>query len=170
MNYSAVAVLDALVDEGTSVFEYGSGASTAWLAARSSHVHAVEHDPEWVRRVRQLPGVERADVRHVRCRGDELDAPAGDAYVMAPATIRECSGFDVIIIDGWARRSCLAVAPRYLTAGGVLVLDDAERDSYEQARQRLVEDDGFVEVTVEGPKPAMPNITATSFFLPTVRR
>src|SRR5262245_31612510 len=41
---------------GARVFEYGAGASTAWLARRAGEVHSVEHDVEWAERVRELLG------------------------------------------------------------------------------------------------------------------
>jgi predicted O-methyltransferase YrrM len=166
MNYAAIGILDGLVSSDTRVFEYGSGASTAWLAARSDHVHAVEHDPNWFDRVQSLPGADRADVRQIACCGDELEAPDGDAYVAAPGTVAEPRQFDIIIIDGWARLSCLAIAPGFLAPRGIVVLDDAERESYAAARRRLVEETGYRELTVQGPKPAVAYLSATSFFIP----
>jgi len=38
------------------VFEYGAGASTAWLAKRAGQVDSVEHDTTWVEFVRELLG------------------------------------------------------------------------------------------------------------------
>jgi hypothetical protein len=166
MNYAAITILDGLVGRETEVFEYGSGASTAWLAARSDHVHAVEHDLGWFDRVRSMPGATRADIRHIACGGDLLDARDGDAYVAAPGTVAGARRFDLIIVDGWARRSCLAAAPGFLAPHGIVVLDDAERASYLQARRRLVDETGYVELTVRGPKPAMAYISDTSFFMP----
>jgi hypothetical protein len=166
MNYAAIAILEGLVGRDTGVFEYGSGASTAWLAARSDHVHAVEHDGTWFERVKDMPGTDRADIRHVACAGDELDAPDGDPYVVAPNTVADRRPYDLIIVDGMARRSCLAAAPGFLAPNGIVVLDDTERDTYRAARQRLVDDAGYVELTVPGPKPSVSYISTTSFFLP----
>jgi hypothetical protein len=63
-----------------------------------------------------------------------LEAPRGDADVDAPLA---GGPYDVVIVDGVARLSCLEVAPRCLASGGVVVLDDAERPAYAAARERL---------------------------------
>jgi hypothetical protein len=51
------------------VFEYGSGASTLWLARRCSSLDAVEHHAQWAARVRELvsatPGLRCTPTLHV---------------------------------------------------------------------------------------------------------
>ncbi|MFV0495848.1 hypothetical protein, partial [Mycobacterium sp.] len=50
---SAAAVTNFLdVHSGARVFEWGSGASTAWLAQRAGEVSSIEHDPAWADMVR----------------------------------------------------------------------------------------------------------------------
>jgi predicted O-methyltransferase YrrM len=69
-----------------------------------------------------------------------LEAPRGDTDVEAPLA---GGPYDVVIVDGVPRLSCLEVAPRCLASGGVVVLDDAERAAYAAARERLAAD-GFL--------------------------
>lgn len=164
MNYGAISVLDSLVGPDTTIFEYGCGFSTVWLARRSAHVHSVEHNPEWAERVNAMTE-DRVNLRIVPCAGDTFDAPPGDPYVDAPLSANGAR-FDLVIVDGMARRSCLPVAARCLAPGGILVLDDSERSAYDDARADLAETGRFRELVVRGPKPSMGGLSNTSFFLP----
>ena len=163
MNYAAIEVLESILDPSTRVFEYGSGYSTAWLSRRCRSVDAVEHDPEWWERVRSLEHG-RLSVRCVACVGDALDAPADDAYVNAPEAAGGGVPFDIVIVDGMARRSCLTAADGYLGPGGVVVLDDADRPELAESR-RAMRERGYLEVPIRGPKPAYGHFTTTSFFI-----
>ncbi|HEY7071129.1 MAG TPA: class I SAM-dependent methyltransferase [Acidimicrobiales bacterium] len=166
MPYAAVTVLAGLVGPETRVFEYGSGHSTVWLAARSHHVHTVEHDPDWFRRTLDMlgPDAAGADVRLVPTAGDRFDAPPGDAYVEAPTTAGGDRCYDVVVIDGMARRACAAAVGQVLAPGGVVVLDDTQRSAYQPAREAL-RAAGLTELAVSGPKPTTTATTTTSFFV-----
>ncbi|CAN5504540.1 hypothetical protein BH23ACT3_BH23ACT3_01310 [soil metagenome] len=125
-----------------SVFEWGSGASTHWLAARCTHLMSVEHELYWAVRVgAELP--DRAEVVVV-----EPDKLAGAEHAARSskrgftrldfsryvAAIDECTGpFDVIVIDGRAREACLTAAVRHLAPDGIIVFDDIERRRYRRA-------------------------------------
>lgn len=127
---------------GARVFEWGSGASTAWLARRAGSVTSVEHDPAWAEIVRPvLTGT--ATVRVVEPvaasgqPGEELSQKAGfegldfGAYVRA---VDETHGrFDLIVVDGRARSACFRHAIMRLAPGGVLVFDNVDRRRYRDA-------------------------------------
>src|SRR5437762_2857857 len=56
LTYPAIEFLAARVRPEMRVFEYGSGQSTLWWAARVRQVISCEHDPAWAERLRdQLP-------------------------------------------------------------------------------------------------------------------
>ena len=167
MNYGAISVLDSIVRRSTRVFEYGSGYSTVWLNQRSDCVHGVEHDPAWHERLKRMDtGGHGFAVRCIPCGGDSLDAPPDDPYVNAPGDVDGPHGFDLIIVDGLARRTCLQVVDRYLRPGGVVVLDDAERMAVQGARRMMQEEKGFRELAITGPKPAFGHLVTTTFYLP----
>lgn len=127
---------------GARVFEWGSGASTVWLARRSGSVSSVEHDPAWARIVRPvLPG--NADVRVVEpapatgSPGEERSRKPGyEALDFAPyvGALDETPGrFDVIVVDGRAREACFRRAIGRLAPGGILVFDNVDRQRYREA-------------------------------------
>lgn len=130
------------------VFEWGSGASTVWLAKRSAEVVTVEYDPHWAERVQRLvpphvtvhlcpvgpaanlPG----EARSRRMGYRHLDFTA---YVDVIDTVP--GRFDLIVIDGRARTRCLQKAITRLAPDGLIVLDNVGRRRYRDALAGLGE-------------------------------
>ncbi len=115
--YPALAYLDQIDFSRSVVFEYGSGNSTLYWARRCKRIVSVEHDPAWHATVHgQCP----ANVEHRLI-------PDATAYA---AAIREYEHeFDVVIIDGIARYECARMAVDKLAGSGILILDNADRES-----------------------------------------
>lgn len=152
---------------GARVFEWGSGASTLWLAARAGSVHSVEHDAGWAAALApRLPAnVDLTVVAPVpRPRPVVGSAKPGHAglefasYVEAIAAVP--GDFDVIVIDGRAREACLERAVGRLAPDGVIVFDNVDRQRYRDAIGAL---GARVEVrTTRGLTPALPYPTRTA--------
>lgn len=149
------------------VFEFGSGASTLWLAQRAHHVTSVEHDGEFAEEVRGLlgdatnvtlrivPPVPSATPAVSSAREGHEDLDFSD-YV---ATIDDADGpFDLIVVDGRARLACLQRARDHLAPGGMIVFDDVLRTRY---RPALTATDLRATV-VAGAKPSLPYRDATA--------
>lgn len=169
--YQSIDVVDGFLRghaDGARVFEYGSGASTLWLARRCASVDAVEHDAEWAGRVRTLvaatPGLRCTPTLHVPAvprsstpvvasgapSGKDLDF---DGYVR---TIDEVPGaFDLVLVDGRARGAALLQSLDRVAAHGLVLLDDAQRSRYlpavEEARRR-----GWHVLRTRGATPCQP--------------
>ena len=89
--YPAIEYLEQLDFSDASVFEYGSGHSTLFWAARAKRVVSVDDDREWFQRL--------SEKRPSNC---ELILET-DLYEY-PGVIGRMGGlFDVIVIDGAAR-------------------------------------------------------------------
>jgi predicted O-methyltransferase YrrM len=96
------------------VFEWGSGLSTPWLAARAGKVTSIEHDPGWHRKVTKLVPA-NAEVRLV----------PESTYLMQAEAVPDAS-LDVVLVDGlWAGKAICASLPK-LRRGGVLVVNRAQ--------------------------------------------
>jgi SAM-dependent methyltransferase len=130
--------------ERPRVFEYGSGASTVWLANRAHEVISVDHDANWIEfsrsRLAELGNAKvelvPADPQPVADRRF-LSGKSGyhgqtfKAYVEA---INRWPGtFDLIVVDGRARAACLAKAADRLAQGGMIVFDNSHRRRYREA-------------------------------------
>jgi predicted O-methyltransferase YrrM len=105
------------------VFEFGSGASSIWLAKRAGSVTSVEHDDRWLVAVGDM-------------------APHNLKLVKAPLPyheeINEAGGeFDLIVVDGRDRVNCVSAAIPRLKDGGYLLLDDSHRGRYYKATMAM---------------------------------
>lgn len=148
--YGAICVLWRELAPGDRVFEWGSGGSTIWFATLGARVHSVEHDRGWADAVRaHLREAGLAENVEIRTREPEATRDGGGRYASAR---EEYSGlsfrgyveaiqefpdghFDLVVVDGRARPACLESAPPKLASGGLLLLDDSDRDRYRRAAE-----------------------------------
>lgn len=168
--YRAIDVVEAWLSarpRPIRVFEWGSGASTLWLAERTDEVVSVEHHPEFAATI----GPALAELRTVRFLhrpavpsahpevGSRKPGNAGldfSAYVRA---IDEVGGpFDLVVIDGRAREACLRAALPHLAADGLVVFDNTRRRRYAEA----VAASGLVARRLPGLTPTLPYPDQTS--------
>lgn len=151
------------------VFEWGSGASTAWLSRRAGSVTSVEHDAAWAEIVRPvLPANATVNVVEPKPAGggsgEELSEKPGFEGLDFADYVHAVDGtegtFDLIVVDGRARGACFRGAIARLAPGGVLVFDNVDRQRYRDAIEAST-----VPVDVEwtrGLTPALPYPTRTA--------
>jgi hypothetical protein len=155
MNFPVIAFLKGRLTSDQRLFEYGSGYSTLFYAARTASVVSIEYDKQWYDRVSsELNGL--ACVLH--CSKDE-----DGRYCRM---IHEAGGtYDVVVIDGADRVNCLRETLLALSERGVIILDDVHRErSYAPAFQ-MARDAGFRHVIFEGLKPGgYGELVATAIF------
>ncbi len=138
------------------VFEYGSGNSTLFFAARTSQVTSVEHDPRWIRELRRILPT-NADLI-------ERSIDEEGAYCRA---IHQLEGdFDLVLVDGRDRVNCLREALTRVGTSGVIVLDDSERERYAPCLEMATEA-GFRRLDFPGLRPTgVRDGTTTLFYRP----
>jgi hypothetical protein len=124
------------------VFEYGSGASTVWLARRSASVVSVEHHEEFAALMRRLLApIDNATllVRPATPTADPEVPSAKEGYAGLDFTayvgaIGETEGeIDLVVVDGRARERCLDQALPRLAPDGLVVFDNSRRRRYRRA-------------------------------------
>lgn len=142
LNYNLIHFLDQRLQPHLRLFEYGAGYSTHWFAQRVKEVVALEYDRRWERQVRHL----LQDQPNVKLRFEEV----GPAYIESAA--RDEEGYDLILVDGRERVACVEKALEALRPGGVILLDDTEREAY-QAAFGIAEKAGYRALTLTGLKP-----------------
>lgn len=157
---------------GARVFEWGSGASTLWLAARAGSVHSVEHHAGWAAQLSpRLPGnVTLQVVEPVTSTTPSVPSAkpghAGLDFAGYVEAIEDVPGFfDVIVIDGRAREACLLHAVERLSAEGIIVFDNVDRRRYVDAIDNV--GDRLVVTMTRGLTPALPYPTRTALLRPT---
>jgi hypothetical protein len=148
---AAVTWLEERIEPWWTAFEWGSGGSTLWLENLCESVYSVEHDESWFWKV-AASSTRPKTTRLQLCRpqpGELGDDPAnpdhyrssclpGDWHQYAQAVDLE-GPFDLVVVDGRARASCIARAVPRVKGGGVLVLDNAEREWYLEQTEHLLD-------------------------------
>lgn len=154
---ASIAIFDALLTSDMIGLEYGSGRSTTYFARRLQFLHTVEHHAGWYEQVQQIlqaEGLQNIDYQHIaRQEEDQLPLPAFYAeYQLDPDTFAYRKDYrtyferinqlddnylDFALIDGRARTECVLCVRAKLKPGGILALDNSERDRYSLARQLL---------------------------------
>lgn len=153
VTYSFIDFIKTRLNKELSIFEYGSGNSTLFYAKRVKRVVSVEHDEAWFNKIVE----EKAS--NAEMIFTQLEK--GGVYSQKAKLLGE--KFDVIIVDGRDRVNCCKHSVDALSPNGVLVLDDSEREIYQEARTFLIEK-GFKELQFTGISPGLFYNKATSVF------
>lgn len=124
------------------IFEWGSGESTLfWVELGVKHLVSIEHNQDWYNKVNEripkfttatfgyflIPyepgeiGPDKANPLHYKSGSTELGPVNFKNYASA---IDSYGQFDLILMDGMARASCLYHAINHVKPGGCIVLDN----------------------------------------------
>lgn len=172
--YDAIAEVDAWLaarPHPIRVFEYGSGASTIWLARRADEVHSVEHHRGFGEMMAAelvgYPGVSLRIIDPVESTspvvGSQKEGHGGLDFAEYVNAIDAIEGaFDLVVVDGRAREACLAKALARLAPGGIVVFDNSRRKRYREA----IEAAGVHERIFRGLTPTLPYPEQTSVVTP----
>jgi hypothetical protein len=126
-SYSFLLFLRDRLQPTHTVFEYGSGNSTLWLAPRVKSIRTIETNEPWYHRLRpQLP--QNVEIQYIKYERD-------GAYCRLIQQHRE--EFDLVIIDGFDRVRCAKNCIGALKPGGVIIFDDSHQEHLREGREFL---------------------------------
>ena len=159
--YPAVEWLQHRIRKSDRVFEWGAGASTLYFAPLVKEVISIEHDSEWVRKLRaRVP----ENVTLV-CRGHAMHANAKDEGAGYADVMSEYSPpFDIIAIDGINRNECAEQAALGIGDKGIVIFDDSHRPQYRRGMNCLAQS-GLDRIDFMGFSPGNGTLGATSIFM-----
>jgi len=144
ITYSFIDFISGRLKRELSIFEFGSGNSTLFFAERVKTVTTVEHNAEWYNKLKEkLPG----NVELVLSKSDSKEDYLNDLK-------KSNNNYDIIFIDGIHRVECCFTAINHLTVGGVIILDDSEREEYNEGMKYLI-NNGFKRIDFWGIPPGM---------------
>lgn len=124
-----------LIPEKTKVLEFGAGASTLWIARRSLRIDSVEHDQAWALKVKTE--IARSKIENVSVHYGRPDNGYREYVELGKKVAKERGPFDLVLVDGRERVRCVEAVCASVKSGGYLVLDNAERPRYAEARKAL---------------------------------
>jgi hypothetical protein len=134
--YRAADGVKAALPERPAVFEFGGGGSTLWLHDHGARLTVVENDRDWYEVLRD--NLAETETVTLLLREAELSGEIGsqsmpgryfDGYVATIADQTDES-LDLVIVDGRARVACGLAAMPKVKPGGLLLLDDSDRERY----------------------------------------
>ena len=151
--YPAIEFLQQLDLSDRTVFEYGSGNSTKFWAARAARVVTIEDDEQWSEKLRsEIP-------RNCVLLLEQ------DLREFVNSIHRYPEGFDIIVVDGPARGrtrlKCAAAAVQRLKPGGMIILDNSD---WLPESAALLRNADLLQVDMSGFIPIGDHTQTTSFF------
>jgi precorrin-6B methylase 2 len=135
------------------VFEYGAGNSTIWFSKRVKKVVSIEHDKEWFAFVQKM-----IDAKNSKVYFKELSY--GGDYARS---ILDYNEVDIALVDGRDRVNCAKNSVTQLSSKGVIILDDAQRENYQEAIE-YIQSKGFKSLNLVGMNVGRPMRKVTTIF------
>lgn len=151
ITFSAIDFLRKISHSEMHIFEYGSGGSTFFWASRVKHITSIEHDKSWFETIKMeltkqkitnvdyvlrepysIPDFEKKQFQIASdyISGDpSQNGKSFEAYVKTIDSFPD-ENFDVIVVDGRARPSCILHSLKKIKSGGYLLVDNSERRYY----------------------------------------
>ena len=153
LTYPVISFFEARLNKDLEIFEFGSGNSTLYYSEKVASVDSVEHDKFWYEKIKttmpQNSTLYFCDVEY------------GGAYChYAGETGKQ---YDIIVVDGRDRVNCCKNGISSLKPGGVIVLDDSEREKYIDG-VAFMEEQGFKKIDFWGLAPMVKYLKCTTIF------
>ncbi len=153
ISYNAVQFIGSRLKKSFDIFEFGSGYSTLFYAAKVNSVTTVEHDKEWYDKISGfLPGNVTLIYKELVRGGD-----------YCKTTLASGKKYDAIIVDGRDRVNCMLNSFSALKDNAVLILDDSGRDYYRESIE-FYEKKGFRRIDLEGISPGQVEMHMMTIF------
>lgn len=147
LTFSAIDFLKGFIDQTHCVFEFGGGGSTLFFLDKASAVVTVEHDRQWFNELSKIvgdntkwesnfiepvPSEKTGDINNPfdYCSDDPMFEKYSFKDYVAKIDCFPNESFDIILIDGRARTSCIHHSLTKVKKGGLLIIDNAEREYY----------------------------------------
>lgn len=175
--YSSLDFLRGFLRPDDIVFEYGAGGSTIFFARLGLRGVSIEHDTAWAKLVemelaRSSPNVDW-EVRIIPPNSATLDVQRkfrsnnpvyrGQSFVDYVTAIESfpTAHFSVVAVDGRARSACIEIAANHVTPGGILLVDNSDRQAYWPEIDRL-KNHGWQSREFNGPVPTGAGFSRTT--------
>lgn len=185
ITFDAIEILKRHVTKSSSVFEFGAGGSTLFFLDHAKTVFSVEHDVDWLNILKQNLSEEEckrwtpilaepeentasipfspSDPEGYLSSADSYDGKSFKTYATSIESCGE-SRFDVVVVDGRARPSCIIHSLNKVKLGGLLIVDNADRKYYLEKTIDLISRDFTPILRNLGATPYTPEFTETAIW------
>lgn len=180
--FDAIDYLSSMPLKDKRVFEYGSGGSTLFWLNNGAECVSVEHNPDWYILMRPLltgrvgvdyrlqqpepvndPGVRDCADPNLYLSDDASFHGYHFKKYASQIDVFPDNSFDIVLIDGRARPSCIMHSVMKVKVGGVMILDNSDRKYYFDKVLPLLRN--FDRVTFKGVTPGDFVFAETTVFM-----
>ena len=156
LSKQAVDFLDSIVSEDSTIFEWGSGGSTLRYAPKAKRIVSIENDKSWYDKLLvefKERGISNVELKFIpndnETSRDTLNLNSYSSnslhykHKVFRTYVKEIDShesFDLVIVDGRSRASCIMHAIDKVKVGGYIMLDDSERPYYNPGKDLLKND------------------------------
>lgn len=183
VTYDVIGFLTSKLNNKSVVFEYGGGGSTLFFVKRVQEVVTVEHDKSWFEILSQII----KDKNYSNWKGsfklpqmgDLVDSPSiskpehysSDDDLSIGYNFKDYASFidsypdnyfDIVLVDGRARPSCLKHSIDKIKKGGLLILDNSNRKYYLEDLKETIKNNFETVIDNTGPSPYTESFTKTT--------
>ena len=149
----SIALINDYLKPNMKGFEWGSGTSTLYFSKRLGQLTSIEHHHGWYLQVKKWLQEKGQD--NVNLVFTKVDYPtdtenkdkynkaitdkqiAAYSYYVNTINRYEDNSLDFVLVDGRSRVACGLAAINKVKPGGLLVLDNAERERYNPLKEAL---------------------------------
>lgn len=186
ITFNAIEFIEKRLSSESKVFEFGGGGSTLFFLKHNATVFTVEHDEGWFKKLDETV----KEKKYTKWTGFFIKAESG-LYVTEPeisnplhyatsdefyknthfknysSKIDEFANetFDVVLVDGRSRVSCIYHSISKIKKNGLLVLDNSDRTYYLTQLQPEIDKNFTKVVTDFAPSPYCKDFTHTTIWI-----
>ncbi len=185
ITFPAIDFLKEYLNTNSRVFEYGGGGSTLFFINRAKEVVTIEHHPEWYQKLQDKIRRKNASNWTVKLIPPEskekdlqLDPSNPGHYYTNEEPYSDCifksyvtyvdrypdNYFDLIMIDGRSRPSCILHSMPKIKPDGILIVDNSNRKNYFTGVQQKLETDFQLIADQKAPSPYLEYLTQTAIW------
>ncbi|HLP92901.1 MAG TPA: hypothetical protein VK168_02650 [Saprospiraceae bacterium] len=185
INFLAINCLQNNIRPEFKVFEFGGGGSTLFFSKIVAEIATVEDNLDWYNTLNEIIAsrgitnwkgffvqpepVSSSSTRSFKNPKDfmsRMEIHADMSFEKYAKAIHHypLEYFDLILVDGRARPSCIEQALPFLKSGGILVVDNTERSYYLEPFKEVLSSDFEVLEDRIAPVSYTPDFTRTSIF------
>ena len=178
MNYKVIRYLESISKGNLRVFEYGSGSSTLYWMKNCLEIISVEHDKGFYNFLKNKisnkvtyllvePSKEKESIKYNPSSYESFHSADSkgmtfEKYVKAIDSYPD-EYFDLVVVDGRARPSCIARSLFKIKRGGMLIVDNSDRGYYfTNTANKLI---GWEQLVFRGTVRGLVHMEQTSIFI-----
>jgi hypothetical protein len=172
LNFKSIYFLEKYLKKDMKVFEFGSGGSTIYFSRLVEKVISVEHSNDWYSQTNDaILALKLCNIEYLFCEPSFINTTSTHIDCKDPKNYKSCLGqytqydfqnyatsidrysdeyFDLVVVDGRARASCILHSIKKIKKNGILFIDNSDRNYYIKPFNELQDKKSWKELNFVG--------------------